>query len=509
MRRQSTLQRILIPLYALLFAGLLGGCGWTADGPTEGGAGQPGATHASPFAVGSTTVFIHDESRPFDSVGGLDSGVRTLITELWYPTEHSDIGADAEAATYGDYVFGNRDVHRMMMTQTTFFHLTQDTVRPGVSQKEIDQAIEELFQRRRGSYKDVPVAGPGPWPVVVMSHGDAGSRYNMQTVCEYLAAHGYIVIAPEHTGNSPFSMIGADPALALASGDPALRESMAAVLEILDENGVYGNTKSFGQSYSPLPAGLSPQGFRDLDRSLVERINDLRAALNSLEAMNRKGPFAGSIDLSRVGLTGRSFGGATTLAALALEERFDAGFAVVPPSLPDFRPILPVESLLAPPTESVLLASEGSSGLARLSKPTLLLVGGEDRLILGLATQLADTAGTAAPAPDSPYPALNTTFDTATVPAVFALVQNTNHGSFGVAGPYWWPQLKPDTFPSFFAPEQSYQLLEAALAHQVQQEMALAFFDLVLRDDKDALDLIRHNPWQKHQTHIQVKGFEP
>lgn len=494
------LKRLFISQCQLLLLVLLAGCSWS-------GGGEGGSPGKAPYAVGSSTVFIHDESRPFDSVGGVDVGVRTLITELWYPVKHDETGADPVVATYGDYVFGNRDVHRQMMTQTTFFHLTPNTVRKGVSGDQIDEAIAELFTRERGSYVDAPVAGPGPWPVVVMTHGDAGSRYNMQTVCEYLASHGYIVIAPEHTGNSPFSMIGADPALAEAGGDPALREAMAGVTGMLDENGVYGDPARFGQSYTPLPSGLSPQGFATLDRSLVERVNDLRAALDYLQEMNLEGPFAGRVDMSRVGLTGRSFGGATTLAALSLEERFDAGFAVVVPSLPDLRPVLPGEMLVQPPSESVLLSPDSSVSLASLSKPTLILSGGEDSLILGMAAQLAGASGTAAPAPGNPYPVLQSAFDSADVPAMYALVPDTNHGSFGVAGPYWWPQLKPDTFPRFFAPDENYQLLDAGLAHQLQREMALAFFDLLLRGDNEALGMLRENPWQQHKTRIQIQGF--
>ena len=95
----------------------------------------------TPYAVGSSTVFIHDESRPFDGVAGVNSGVRTLITEIWYPVAHTDIGADSVRATYGDYVFGDRDTHRKMLTQTTFFHLTPKSVRDGVSAEDIDLAI--------------------------------------------------------------------------------------------------------------------------------------------------------------------------------------------------------------------------------------------------------------------------------------------------------------------------------------------------------------------------------
>ena len=57
--------------------------------------------------------------------------------------------------------------------------------------------------------------------MIVMSHGDAGSRYNMESAVQYLAGHGYIVIAPDHTGNSPYAQVGRDPLLARASIDRA------------------------------------------------------------------------------------------------------------------------------------------------------------------------------------------------------------------------------------------------------------------------------------------------
>jgi dienelactone hydrolase len=462
----------------------------------------------APYAVGSTTLFIHDDSRPFDAVAGVNSGIRTLITEIWYPVAHTDITADSIRATYGDYVFGNRSIHHKMMTQTTFFHLTPESVRAGVTEADIKQAIDELFTRQRGSYVDAPIAaGSSPWPVIVMSHGDAGSRYNMQTVCEHLASHGYVVIAPEHTGNSPYAMIGADPALDQTTGDVVFRQRMVEVLALLDEHGAYGKEASYGQSYTPLVNGFEVAGFADLDRSLVERVEDLRAALNTLDEMNKQGAFSGRLDMSRIGLMGRSFGGATTLAGLILEDRFTSGFAVVPPALPDVRSLLPQEMLLPPPQESAILAAQGPFALASLNKPTMLLSGGEDHLILGLGYQMATMAEATLPSRDNPYPVLKDAVNTATAPAIMAIVENTNHGSFGVSGPYWWPLLKPDTFPMFFDDSRQYTLLEADIAHRIQREMALAFFDLTIKGDQAGLRVLRSNPWQQHDTRVELSGF--
>lgn len=497
------------PLCAALLLGLAA-CQAETPPAATASTGEAAAPSPQQDAVGSRTFFIHDRSRPFDAVAGVDTGVRTLITEIWYP---ATIDADSVHPTYGDYVFGDPDVHRRMMTQTTFFHMTPDSVREGVTVQQVDAAIAELFERPRPSYRNAaPAAGEGPWPVIVVSHGDAGSRYNMATASVWLARRGYFVIAADHTGNSPYAMVGRDPALDVDTGDPALREAMAEVLPLLDEHGVYGAEATYGQSYTPLGRGFSPAGFALLDASLMQRVNDLRAVLDELETINTDGPFAGKLDLSRIGLMGRSFGGATTLAALMLEDRFTAGFAVVPPAMPDVRPGLPVEQLVQAPQESAILAAEGPFALSSLHKPTFLLSGGEDRLILGLGAALAKSTGTPAPTAEQPYPLLREAVDSAGVPAALAVVNNTNHGSFGVSGPYWWPRLKPDTFPRYFQPEENYQLLDSTEAHRIQREMAAAFFDYTLRGDRKALATLRSNPWQDEDTRLhlnrQLQGAE-
>ena len=44
----------------------------------------------------------------------------------------------------------------------------------------------------------------GPRPVVVFSHGNGGVRWQSYYLTEHLAAHGFIVVAPDHTGNTLF-----------------------------------------------------------------------------------------------------------------------------------------------------------------------------------------------------------------------------------------------------------------------------------------------------------------
>ena len=502
------------------------------------------ASITPPYAVGNTTRFIHDAGRGYDAAAGVDFGVRTLITEVWYPVRHKSIAsgmhpvataaapprqkllasAQGDAATtedngisnqpalrratYGDYVFRNRAVHRLMMTQTTFFHLTPETVLPGVDQAQIDRAIDELFERERASFVDAPLADThAPFPIVVMSHGDAGSRYNMQTVCEHLAAHGYVVIAPEHTGNSPFSMSGADPALG-ENGDPEFKARMADVIALFNEYGTYGPLDNYGQSHTPLADDRSSaSALVALDKALLQRIADLRATLRELERMNEDGAFADALDLDRIGLMGRSFGASTVLSALPLEHRFLAGVAVVPPSMPDPRPTMPPEHLAPAGRESAILSADGPYGPGEISRPTLLLSGAQDRLIIDIGAARAEAMGAATPTAENRFPVLRAAFESTKAPAVWALLDNANHATLGVSGDYWWPELKPREFPRHFEPNSTYRLIDAELAHRIQREKVLAFFDLFVANRQHARARLLSDNYADDGLELEHRNF--
>lgn len=480
-------QKAISFLSALAVAGLLG-CKETQTETIK-----PAVDSAALYDVGNTTVFIHDDTRPYDSVAGINTGVRTLITEIWYPADSVE---GSRKATYGDYVFGNREAHKRMMTETTFFHLTQDTVRDGVTQEQMDAAMNELFERERGSYVDAPVAAADTsFPVVVMTHGDAGSRYNMQDVCELLAANGYIVIAPEHTGNTPYSMTGEDPALKEEGGDQNFKAEMADVLPLLDELGMYNHNAKWGQTYAPGGDLMTPAGLQGFDAELVERVNDLRAAIHELERMNQSGHFKGKIDLEKIGLMGRSFGGATTLAGLALEDRFKAGLAVVPPMLPDLRSMFPNEMLKPAGVESTILASSGDTVFSQLHKPTMLLSGAEDKIIIGVEVMMASSLGLPAPTPDNTHPMLYQLFQSSTQPAYWGVLEKSNHGSFAESSPYWWPEIKPNQFQRVLVPDSEYTLVDANKAHEIQKQKALNFFDVYIKGLASEKPQLEANPF--------------
>ena len=115
------------------------------------------------------------------------------------------------------------------------------------------------------SWDDAPPA-PGPFPFVVYSHGNGGFRWVSTFLTEFLASKGFVVAAVDHTGNTA-----------------------------LDE--------FTGQS---LPQAQVAQ----------VRPGDVTATIDAVLALSNDSsdPLSGRVDADRIGVTGHSFGGYTTLA---------------------------------------------------------------------------------------------------------------------------------------------------------------------------------------------------
>src|SRR3989442_1741655 len=47
-----------------------------------------------------------------------------------------------------------------------------------------------------------PLAAPGPFPLVLFSHGNGGIRFQSIFLCAHLASHGYVVASPDHRGDT-------------------------------------------------------------------------------------------------------------------------------------------------------------------------------------------------------------------------------------------------------------------------------------------------------------------
>ena len=197
-----------------------------------------------PFPVGVRTASLTDPARQ-----------RLLPTEVWYPATDAYAGQDVAEST--------RDMYEFL---------------PGLPP--VWQEAARNAAPRRGSY-----------PLIAFSHGFGGHRRQTTFLCTHLASHGYVVAAPDHTGNTIFDII--QMVMALHSG-AAMPDPTAIVKEFIVAR----------------PADI---------RFMIDRTLDGTA-----------GNLASIIDANRVGMTGHSFGGWTTLVVTACEPRICAALPLAP-----------------------------------------------------------------------------------------------------------------------------------------------------------------------------------
>ncbi len=218
----------------------------------------PDPMEPGPFAVGVKTMVLVDDSRV-----GPDTGhARTLKTEIWYPaTQHAKDG-------------------------------------PFWSYDAKDEITPELLGDKYDSFMsaDIPLVATttvrdaamdrehAPYPVIIYSHGSNSIRWQSIFYTSHLASHGYVVIAPDHEGNTLWDLIrdGFDQASVVTS------------------------------SY--------------------KRLDDVRFVLDSFLDKNHDPAdfFFGVLDRTSVGITGHSFGGFTSVAMPCTDSRFKVAVAQAP-----------------------------------------------------------------------------------------------------------------------------------------------------------------------------------
>lgn len=120
-----------------------------------------------------------------------------------------------------------------------------------------------------------PATAPGPFPVIIFSHGLGGTRENYEYLGRYWASHGYVSVQVQHHGSDDAVWRGAG----LGNGMAAMRQAVAD------------------------------------RRNAINRPRDVSFVIDELERLNRESPsFQGRLDLNRLGVAGHSFGAFTALA---------------------------------------------------------------------------------------------------------------------------------------------------------------------------------------------------
>jgi predicted dienelactone hydrolase len=140
------------------------------------------------------------------------------------------------------------------------------------------------IDRRPGGKSNAPLAEElSNLPLVLFSHGSCGFQEQSIFFTSTLASYGFVVAAPPHPGNSTAEI--------LTCGTPA----------------------AVADSFANRPA-------------------DIMFVIDSLLALNADPTsfFFGTIDPDRIGVSGHSFGGLTTLRVSAMDPRVSAGLALAP-----------------------------------------------------------------------------------------------------------------------------------------------------------------------------------
>lgn len=226
-----------------------------------------------PFEVGYSQLNVVDPARED----------RPLLVDVWYPAEAVDAGADERAG----YLLGG------------LFTLPSEV-----------------------AWADVPVSERSDQIMVVFSHGYRGISTQSFQLCETLASHGFIVVSPEHTGNSQ-----------------------------ADDSD-------------------------DFDAAAANRVPDVSFLIDLFLAKHAdpQDPFHGRLNPEDFGVVGHSFGGMTAIGAAAGWAGADAD-----PRVKAVAPISAViDATMQADTRTSPNAGFGEQQLGEVSVPVMLIGGTED-----------------------------------------------------------------------------------------------------------------------------------
>jgi len=230
-----------------------------------------GPANPGPYLVGNTSFVLEDASREL-SCG---QGNRRLVTEVWYPA------AD--------------DAPSWPMNHITDFFLDQRDAAIEILRESGELPEGGINDFSTGSYRNAPVhPDAAPMPILIFSHGFSSNRFQNYTMSNYLASHGYLVVAPDHTCNARIA---------------------------------------------PLPEGIILFTWDNVPISLCERIVDLSFVIDVFTEQTPE-MFDGRLDTAHIAFWGHSFGGLTASEQVKYEPRVSAmlqlasfGFPVVPQNL--------------------------------------------------------------------------------------------------------------------------------------------------------------------------------
>ena len=265
-----------------------------ASDPVPVSASLPDPEAEGPFPVGVTTCTFYDPARVDPRTSPAPRGLKT---EIWYPAD--DDSRALPRNRFSDFL--DRGTNPSLNALAT--------LALGAAPAEIDKRFRDTAARD-ARCRD------GVFPLLLFSHGNGAVRTQSVFWCEHMASHGYVVVAPDHTGNATATTLGGR--IVLADGSPGAEADSAKAR----------------------PADVS---------FLIDKMGRLARGDDSR--------FAGRIDMERIGVAGHSFGADTAIRVANSDPRVRA----VSPWATAFEPLsrhdVPVLLLLA--GEDVALTAAG------------------------------------------------------------------------------------------------------------------------------------------------------
>jgi dienelactone hydrolase len=195
---------------------------------------------------------------------------RELAVQFWYPTRQKDGQIAPDMFPFRDW---------SPFIKSPFFALVASHLAFVRTHSEIEAPLSKKIAH---------------YPVVIFSHGLMGWRGQNTDQMEWLASHGFIVVAPDHTYDAAFSVFP-DGHVVTSQLLAGKESSDAATLKEVD---------------------------------LEERLKDLNFLLDELPKLNAKDPrgrFTDKLDVKNVGVLGHSMGGT---AAISLSQHSNLKAAI-------------------------------------------------------------------------------------------------------------------------------------------------------------------------------------
>jgi len=260
-----------------------------------------------PFPVGVTTVQLDDHSRKDP-----DGGPRSLQTEIWYPA--ADEAREVPSNKYSEFLGRGASPEFIARAEDS------DAIggyRAGLTIEELDRTWQNLGKR------DVRVREPVPgerWPVVIFSHGSGAFRASYVYFTEFLASHGFVVVACDHAGSSRYTILNGT---------------------VVKGGGARG------------------------EASQTDRPLDVLFLLDAVQRMAMGGDsrFAGRVDASCCAVTGMSFGGWTAARVLDMKDDRVKAAVLHCPSLArgELTRVVDRPVMVMLGTEDTVIGAEGNS----------------------------------------------------------------------------------------------------------------------------------------------------